>query len=332
MTVQPLTQRRRAEWSAVDLLAAQFPEPRWAVPGLVAEGLTLLVGSPKLGKSWLALGLAVAVASGGRALGKLPVEPGGAVYLALEDPPRRLQRRLTSVLQGNGTPERLFFATEWPTIPLGGAEQLDERLSAHPEIRLVIVDVFAKIRGLIGDRGNLYQADYATVAVLKEVADKHSVAMLVLHHDRKAGSDDFVDTVSGTSGIAGAADAIILMSRARNSAEAKLAITGRDVEEAEYALRFNAGAGTWCLLDGPPSDYEVSAQRRQILEAIRAQEGLGPKAIADKTGLTHDVTRHLVRAMTEDGQLDTDGAGRYFTPPLPPLHTVHSIHSREETQ
>jgi hypothetical protein len=58
-------------FTADDLMTATFPEPRWAVQGLVAEGLNLLVGSPKFGKSCVCLGLGVARASGGRALSKV---------------------------------------------------------------------------------------------------------------------------------------------------------------------------------------------------------------------------------------------------------------------
>jgi hypothetical protein len=66
-------ERARTSYSAVELLATTFPEPRWAVPGILAEGLTFLAGAPKLGKSWLALNVSLAIASGGRALGQIPV-------------------------------------------------------------------------------------------------------------------------------------------------------------------------------------------------------------------------------------------------------------------
>ncbi|MGZ6969310.1 MAG: AAA family ATPase [Acidimicrobiia bacterium] len=100
----PSTNGHRTEWSARDLLAADFPPIKWAVDGVLADGLNLVAGSPKVGKSWLALGLAIAVASGGRALGKIPVERGDALYLALEDPPRRLKRRLEIILAGSPAP------------------------------------------------------------------------------------------------------------------------------------------------------------------------------------------------------------------------------------
>ncbi|MEJ7703487.1 MAG: AAA family ATPase [Geodermatophilaceae bacterium] len=111
----------RTSWTAAELMACDFPEPRWAVPGIIAEGLTLLAGAPKVGKSWLALGLGIAVATGGKALGALDVTAGDVLYLALEDPPRRLQERLAKVLAHSPAPSRLTLSIACEPIPAGGA-------------------------------------------------------------------------------------------------------------------------------------------------------------------------------------------------------------------
>lgn len=76
--------------SAADLCARAFAEPKWAVPQIVAEGLTILAGKPKTGKSWLALDFAVAVAGGYAALGNIECRQGPVLLLALEDNDRRL--------------------------------------------------------------------------------------------------------------------------------------------------------------------------------------------------------------------------------------------------
>ena len=112
-------------FTAADLMREELPPVRWAVPGILPEGLSLLAGKPKLGKSWLALGLAVAKASGGLALGKIPVDRGGVLYLALEDNRRRLQNRLRKVLGGDAAPEGLHIATEWARVDEGGADALE---------------------------------------------------------------------------------------------------------------------------------------------------------------------------------------------------------------
>jgi hypothetical protein len=91
-------------FTAADLMALELPPMRWAVPGVVPEGVTLLAGKPKVGKSWFTLGHGVATAAGGVALGTKPVEQGEVLYLALEDNRRRLQGRLAKILAGGATP------------------------------------------------------------------------------------------------------------------------------------------------------------------------------------------------------------------------------------
>jgi hypothetical protein len=145
----------------------------------------------------------------------------------------------------------------------------------------------------------------------KNIADKHGVALLALHHVRKAASEDFVNTVSGTHGLAGAADAILVMTRGRNSADAKLHVTGRDVEEAEYAMDFDAALGAWKLLDGPASDYELGDTRRRILELLRDGTPRTPKLIAETLGLKDGNTKVTLGRMVDDGQLDR--ADGYYT-------------------
>ena len=100
----------RTSWTAAELMAAVFPEPRWAVPGIVAEGVTVLAGAPKAGKSWLGLGLGLACATGGKALGSIDVDAGPALYLALEDTGLRLQTRLRLVLGEDPAPTTLTLA------------------------------------------------------------------------------------------------------------------------------------------------------------------------------------------------------------------------------
>src|SRR4051812_16264722 len=79
----PPPPRPRTAWTADQLMATEFPEPKWAVPGLLSEGVNLLAGPPKVGKSWMSLGLGLAVASGSRAFDSMPVDGGPVLYLAL---------------------------------------------------------------------------------------------------------------------------------------------------------------------------------------------------------------------------------------------------------
>jgi RecA-family ATPase len=219
--------KRRTAWSAAELMAAHFPEPKWAVPGMICEGVNLFCGPPKVGKSWAALGLALDIAAGTQAFGSIPVNQGEVLYLALEDTARRLQSRMRTLLAGNAAPADLTIVTECARLDLGGAENIDGWLTNHLRARLVVVDVFAKIRPAAAHGSNAYDADYAAIGAIKRLADKHAVAFLVVHHVRKAGSDDFLTEVSGTNGIAGAADATLVLKRGRGKADGLLHITGR---------------------------------------------------------------------------------------------------------
>lgn len=306
--------RLRNTMTAAELMAKQFTPPRWAVPGLLAEGVSLLCGPPKVGKSWLSLGLALAIASGGKALDAIEVDPGPVLYLALEDTELRLQSRIGKLLGDTPAPDALTLTNECPPLPLGGSEAIADWIEHHPDVRMVIIDVFAKIRGASAPGMSAYDADYAAVGRAKKLADDYSIAVVVVHHVRKAGSDDFLTEVSGTNGLAGAADATLVLKRPRGQADGVLHVTGRDVDESEYPLAFEPTTGSWRLLAGPSDEHTVSDTRAAILRYLRTNPGAGPKAIAEGTGLSSDNVKRTVARMATDGQLLTGGRGQYRTP------------------
>lgn len=216
--------------TACDLLALELPSVRWAIPDILPEGVTLLAGKPKLGKSWMAFGLSIAVASGGVALGTKPVERGDSLYLALEDNERRLQRRLRKMLAGSSAPERLHITTQWSRLDDGGVEALEGWLKAHPDARMIVIDTLAKIRPR--QRGqNVYAEDYAALEKLLPLAAEHGVAILIVHHLRKGGADDPMDEISGSTGLSGGVDGALVLKRDRGQGDAYLHVDGRDIEE-----------------------------------------------------------------------------------------------------
>ncbi len=306
--------RIRTSWSAADIMAMEFAPPKWAVPGVMSEGVNLLCGPPKVGKSWMSLGLGVDVALGGKAFGAIPIEAGPVLYLALEDTARRLQSRLGKVLGNRSAPAGLTLATECPPLPQGGDRAIAAWLDRNPTARMVIIDVFAKLRGNSAPGASAYDADYAAVGRAKKVADDYGVAFVLVHHVRKAGSDDFLTEVSGTNGLAGAADATLVLKRARNQGDGVLHVTGRDVDEAEYALSFNADIGAWQMLDGPAEDHQLGETRATILRFLRTAPGSTPKVIADGVGLNYNNVRQTCTRMLADGQLAAEPGGRYRVP------------------
>src|SRR5215218_5907467 len=169
-----------ATMTAAELMAKEFEPTRWVIPDVLPEGLSLLVGKPKKGKSWMALGMCEAVALGGVALGTKRVEQGDALYLGLEDNEKRLKKRLQKILNGTSPPERMHLHTEWPRLDEGGAEALDAWLKEYPETRLVVVDTLAKIRKPARGQ-NIYTEDYSALEELLPLASKHQVAVVVVH-------------------------------------------------------------------------------------------------------------------------------------------------------
>lgn len=295
------------QFSAKQLVARKFPDQKWAVPGVIQEGLTLLIGPPKIGKSWMALDLCVSVAQGGLALDKIKVEKGDVLYLALEDNERRMSSRLKRRLDNGPAPDCLDIQLDWE-----GTEQVDSWLDEHPRARLVVIDVLARVRGeTFSDTS--YDKDYKDVLPLKELADRHNVAIVIIHHTRKAKADeDWMDAVSGTNALAGAADAVLLLKRSRGADDARLYLTGRDVEDDEKALSFEPLRGRFALMDGPAGDYDVATEgRRSILTVLKAQGGLGPKDIAEQSGLSPGNVRQLLGRMVKDDQVTKAGRGKY---------------------
>ena len=304
----------RTSWSAADLMAMDFPPPNWAVPGIISEGVNLLAGPPKVGKSWLSLGLGLSVAAGGKAFGSIDVPGGPVLYLALEDTPRRLQSRMGKLLAEQPAPASLTLATACPPLTQGGDEAIAAWLDVNRDARMVIIDVFARIRGQSAPGASAYDADYASVGRIKKVADAYAVAVVLVHHVRKAGAEDFLEAVSGTNGIAGAADATLVLRRPRGTADGVLYVTGRDVDEAEYALAFQPDCGAWTLLDGPPEEHALTDTRAAILRWLRTNGPATPKAITEGTRLGGESVKKTCQRMLASSQLSCDPSGRYSAP------------------
>ena len=299
--------------SFADLAAMQFPEPSWILPDILPDaGLYLLSGKPKCGKSWLALSLALSVATGGYCLGR-KVEQGRVMYLALEDTPRRFMQRMHKIqpdcLINPRVKEALDNGMFTPTFPkLGrGFEAAVEAAIAGNGVRLLIIDTLAKIRPIGGGNANRYDADYGAVGALKDIADRHGICVLVLHHTRKAEADDVHDTVSGTNGIAGAADGSLVLLRQRGGdGSATLAVTGRDLPEAEFGLRFKDGF--WDFV-GNAEEVKASTEQNAIFNALKGYGGDGATvkmlcATLREEGFGKEQTvRYHLRRMVDAGRV-----------------------------
>lgn len=299
-------------FTAADLLATELPPVRWAVPGVLPEGVTILAGKPKLGKSWLALGLCVAVASGGKALGSIQVERGEALYLALEDNRRRLQRRLCMLLGDGPAPEGLHLRLHSERLDQGGAEALGVWLAGHPGCRLVVIDTLKKVRPKEAGRRAVYDSDYEALEPLLPVAAEHGVSILVVHHLRKMDADDPLDAISGSTGLTGGVDGTLILARERGQADAYLHIDGRDVEEPrELALRWDRNVASWTVV-GDAEDFRLSEIRREIRDLLENADGpMSARDVAIGIGKGYEAVRQRLYQMSRDGEVKVVARGKY---------------------
>ncbi|WP_433681932.1 AAA family ATPase [Nocardia sp. CA-119907] len=297
-----------------------FPPLEWLVEGIVSEGFGLLVGAPKAGKSWMAGGLALACSSGGFALGKIAVKQRPVFYLALEDGPRRLQSRFRTMSEGGPLPAEVhFMITARPNeVPGMIAEFLHLYGYRKP---LIILDTLGKVKPpkLAGQES--YSADYAMGSKLKELTDSApGSCLLAVHHSRKAESVDFVDAVSGTQGIAGSADFVLVLSRKRKEDRAVLAVTGRDVPENEYAL--TADGGRWELDGMDLLDAAATVEKRReagnlgdrsmdIYTYVMEHGPTTPADVAKALSMDNKLAGNKLAQLYESGRIDKPKRGTY---------------------
>jgi hypothetical protein len=220
--------------NADTLLYEPLEKPSFVVDGLIPTGLILFCGSQKIGKSCLMLKLCLCV-SQGIPLWDMPTREGNVLYLCLEDTFCRIQDRLFRLTdEASG---RLHFAVASDKLSDGLIVQLEDYLKEYPDSRLIVIDTLQKIR--TASKDNAYASDYGDISLIKDFADRHSLAVVVVHHIRKQNDSDVFNKVSGTTGLTGSADAtFVLEQENRVSNAAKLYVTGRDTPYQEFTLRF----------------------------------------------------------------------------------------------
>ena len=235
------------ELSVIDgetLLDMNLSPPKFCVKSLLPQGLSILGGAPKVGKSWMVMDLCVRVAKG-EPIWNLETAKGTALYLCLEDPYFRVQQRLGCIT--DEAPANLFFANAAGSLADDLVGQILKFVREHPDTVLVVIDTFQMVRSSSGEPS--YGGDYEELQKLKRIADAQRISILLVHHLRKQNDRDPVNKLSGTTGISGAVDAIFVLDKdERRQNAAKLICTGRDIEYRELELRFSKDTCTWELL------------------------------------------------------------------------------------
>ena len=298
--------------TAEQLQRAPYSPVSFLVEELLPEGLHILAGAPKIGKSWLALWLCLCVAQG-QALWNFATTQGEVLYLSLEDSFQRIQTRLFDLTED--APPTLHFAIMADTLKHGLEQQIEQFLTEHPATKLVVIDTLQRVRSACSD-SNLYANDYQDIGLLKKLADKRHIAILLVHHLRKLHDDDPMNMISGSTGLSGAADSTFVLQKSSRLANiAALHCTGRDIPDRTLKLKFGEEDHVWKLLEDSKTcsgaskistlqienllsellqkESEISAPAKVLLEKIDPAgiEGWTPNSFSHQIRKSIDVLR-----------------------------------------
>ena len=217
--------------SCEEIMTTLYKPIEFAVDELIAQGLYILAGSPKVGKSWLALQLCLAVAKGEKLLER-ETQSGTALYLCLEDGYERIQKRLYELTDEPS--DKLFFSIMADSIGCGLEQEIEKFKSVYDDLRLVVIDTLQMVRS---EAESTYGSDYAELLPLKNLAQQLGISIVLVHHLRKAADKDPFNMVSGSTGLNGCVDGLLVLMKAKRSAnQATLHCTGRDIEDTELLL------------------------------------------------------------------------------------------------
>jgi hypothetical protein len=266
----------KTRWSASELLRTNFPEPKWIVPGIIPEGLSVIGGRPKIGKSFFVLQLSTAKAQGCLFLDK-QLEKGNVLYIALEDNPRRLKDRLCKQGIINQDISGLTFETRWPGVKYGGIDSLAKEIESS-QYSLVIIDTISRFMG------SLDQMDMAvtneTFGAIQSIALANNTSVLGVDHHRKTFGDiqNPVDDLFGSTGKSAPLDTVIGIYKQAGKSESILKAVGRDIEEQELVISLDPISLKWTLV-GKNSEVHDNTYNGIIVQGLQNLADIGQTSV-----------------------------------------------------
>lgn|GEM_PF-804552 len=281
--------------TAKELKAKNLPPIQYIIPGILPYGLNLLAGKPKVKKSWLASDLAIATAKGSAFLGK-EANRGEVLCLALEDSENRIQDRQNKLLPNENPPEGLTFTNEASTIKDGILEELDNYIIDNPSTKLIVIDTLEYIRGGAGKGENAYSYDVRELKELSKFAKRHSLCILLIHHERKAidKTDPFAN-ILGSNGIRGTVDTMWVLSEI--DGRVTLHIKGRDIDDYSLAMEFDKTIWRWRVLGNAEDEEKQLAltayQNCPVVETIMHKLSTEKTWKATAQEIQHDIHAHI---------------------------------------
>ena len=235
-------------YSVPDLTPEEKKPPEFIVDGMIPCGMTFLSGAPKIRKSFMALQIASAVATGSPFLSHNTTQCDVA-YLDLEGSKSRVSFRAERMSMK--IPRNVFITNSIKErLADGLVDKLRHLHGARPSIRLIIIDTYSRARGSYKNFGvNAYDADVALLEPVQRMALEENIAVVFIHHDKKGAgfASDSFERLSGTMGISGSSDCVInlVADGKRFDGKATMEFTPRDAKGGEIKLVFDERFGEW---------------------------------------------------------------------------------------
>lgn len=289
------------------LLQREALEPvRWIVHGFVSEGVTLLHGHSKLGKTFVGLDTAAAIALGGKALGQFDAEPGRVLYIAREDGKRRMKGRLEHLFTDEREwPDRLHFIHKWLPMDNSGFALLREWLRLYPDTRAVFMDPWTAMRPMHGRNGDVVKDDRRPLERLDEIGHKRHIAFFVIHHSAQHDKGDSINNASGSSGVVQPCTCVYQFTRKRGENEGIISGDPKDAPSLNITVSRNDRTGFWNVL-GNTEEVAINRNRLAIFEFLAQNGPAKPKAIAFALQMVLPTVQSTCVRMQREGELSGD--------------------------
>ena len=288
---------RKPIYTAAELMKLELPPPQWLIEGLLPEGLTVLSGAPKIGKSWLSLQIALSITTASPLFGRAPASEKSVLLLALEDNKRRLQDRISKC--GLTPSENFCLTTEWQD----GVSGLKQFLLDNRNIKLCIIDTLAVFLPSQEAKGrNAYDADVTRMRELHNLRRDTGTSLLMIHHDKQGEDSDWASKMNGSSGVIGTADTLIRLSvQKRGSKQAKLQVTGRDVADLELNLKLDDTTMSWQIYK-EQDDRQLTALQNDVLQLVPlTPASIRSREIANKLAKEQSQISDILKKLTNRG-------------------------------
>jgi predicted transcriptional regulator len=253
--------------SIVDLFLLDIKPITYFVETLVPQGLAILAGVPKTGKSFLCLMIALAVGSGRTLFNSLETRKSNVLILSLEDGLQIIKNRISKMVTVSELTSGIHIRTQWGSSFDMNLKFLDSFLCQNKNVGLVIIDTITLFCG--SSKRGTFKSEYSVANRIKALADEHGVAILATHHTVKKVGNDWLSSLYGSHGVVAAADAILFLDRQRDANTAELKITGRNVETNTYALKFDSDSCVW-ELENHGYEIDLQPERLEILKVLQA--------------------------------------------------------------